>query len=267
VINPVEAETVRHIFALYCELGCVRRVKEEADRLALRTKRRTMANGAKRGGTSFSSGHIYRLLANPIYTGRIEHNGQLHPGQHPAVIDDETWAAVRKQLATNAGDHHRRTRAAEPSLLTGLLVGAQGERLTPSHAVKKGRRYRYYVSAARDRSDNWRIAAQEIEECVVRILIDALTTPARLLEQLGNPDIPSDHLRRLLGRAARFAAMLRNSSGQRPKVIRELVERVIVDEERIVVAMRRSALSGGAVPRRESDPSGSTIELAAAVEQ
>ena len=54
VINPAEAETVRHIFALYCEFGCVRRVKDEADRLVLRTKRRTMANGAERGDTSFS---------------------------------------------------------------------------------------------------------------------------------------------------------------------------------------------------------------------
>jgi hypothetical protein len=142
----------------------------------------------------------------------------------------------------------------------------------PSHAVRKGRRYRYYVSAAPvgavawDRSDNWRIAAQEIEEGVVRILINALTTPARLLEQLGNPDMPSDHLRRLLRRVARFAATLRNSSGQRHKVIRELVERVIVDEERMVVAMRRSVLSGGEVPRRVSDPSGTTIELTTVVE-
>src|SRR5271156_5327266 len=39
VINPTEAETVRDIFALYLELGCVRRVKDEADRLGLRTKR------------------------------------------------------------------------------------------------------------------------------------------------------------------------------------------------------------------------------------
>ena len=231
-----------------------------------------MANGAERGGTSFSRGHIYRLLANPIYIGRIEHNGQLYPGQQPALIDDETWSAVQNRLTANAGHHRGRARAVEPSLLAGLLVDARGERLMPSHAVKKGRRYRYYVSATpagaavRDRSDNWRIAAQEIEEGVVRILIDALTTPARLLEQLGNPDMPSDHLRRLLRRAARFAATLRNSSGQRPKVIRGLVERVIVDQERIVVAMRRSALSGGEVPRRVSDPSGTTTELTAVVE-
>ena len=39
VINPAEAETVRRIFALYRELGCVRRVKEEADRLGLKQNR------------------------------------------------------------------------------------------------------------------------------------------------------------------------------------------------------------------------------------
>src|SRR6516162_3196071 len=41
VIDPAEAETVRCIFALYRELGCVRRVKDATDRLGLRTKRPT----------------------------------------------------------------------------------------------------------------------------------------------------------------------------------------------------------------------------------
>jgi hypothetical protein len=34
-INPAEAETVRCIFALYLEFGCVRRVKQQADQLGL----------------------------------------------------------------------------------------------------------------------------------------------------------------------------------------------------------------------------------------
>src|SRR6266480_2597009 len=71
VINPAEAETVRRIFALYRELGCVRRVKNEADRIGLHTKRATTAEGAERGGKSFSRGHLYTLLSNPIYTGQI----------------------------------------------------------------------------------------------------------------------------------------------------------------------------------------------------
>ena len=53
-------------------------------------------------------------------------------GQHSALIDDETWTVVRGQLAANAGDHRRRAKAAEASLLAGLLVDAHGERLTPS---------------------------------------------------------------------------------------------------------------------------------------
>jgi site-specific DNA recombinase len=185
VINPAEAETVRRIFALYRELGCVRRVKEEADRLGLRTKYRT-GDGIERGGKPFSRGHLYTLLSNPIYTGQIAHKGGLHPGQHPALIDDEIWSTVRDQLAANTTDHRRRAKAAEPSLLARLLVDARGERLTPSHAVKKGRRYRYYVSAAlitdagADRAQGWRLAAREIEEAVIRILADALTSPAEL---------------------------------------------------------------------------------------
>ena len=214
VINPTEADTVRRIFALYRELGCVRRVKEEADRLGLRTKCSTMANGTERGGKTFSRGHLYTLLSNPIYTGQIAHKGQLYPGQHPALIEDETWSAVRNQLAGNAHDHRRKTKAAEPSLLAGLLVDARGERLTPSHAVKKGRHYRYYVSAAlitdagTDRPQCWRLAARDIEDAVIGILADALTNPASLVERIAAAGMPSDQLRKLLGRAGRMAAAL-----------------------------------------------------------
>ncbi len=153
-----------------------------------------------------------------------------------------------------------------------MLVDAKGERFTPSHAVKKGRRYRYYLSAARvteaaeDRIQGWRLAAQEIEDCVVSILADALTSPAKLLDRLDNPDMPIDQMRRLLARATRLAATLRNSHGGPPKVIRELVERVIVDEKRIIVAMRRSALWGAEVPPHASGSSSGAIELTTAVE-
>src|ERR1700747_1489327 len=115
IVNEAEAETVRRIFALYRELGCVRRVKEEADRLGLSTKRSTTEGGSERGGTSFSRGHIYHLLSNPIYIGEIAHKGQLYPGQHPPLIDAETWTAGRDQFAANARDHRRKAHATEPS--------------------------------------------------------------------------------------------------------------------------------------------------------
>jgi DNA invertase Pin-like site-specific DNA recombinase len=270
VINPAEAETVRRIFALYRELGCVRRVKEEADRLGLRTKSSTTANGTERGGRPFSRGHLYTLLSNQIYTGQIAHKGELYPGQHPALIDDESWSTVRDQLAANTSDHRRKAKAAEPSLLAGLLVDARGERLTPSHAVKKGRRYRYYLSAAlitdagTDRAQGWRLAATEIEEAVIRILGDALTSPARLVERFGAAGMPSDQIRQLLSRAARMAAALGGSPGERAKLVHELVEKIIVDEKTIIIKLRRGLLLGGDVPSSASEAaSDSAVDLAA----
>jgi hypothetical protein len=263
---------VRRIFALYRELGCVRRLKEEADRLGFRTKHGTKSNGTERGGKPFSRGHLYTLLSNPIYTGRIAHKGALHTGQHSAVIDDETWSAVRDQLAVNTSNHRGRAQAAEASLLAGLLVDNRGERLTPSHALKKGRRYRYYVSAAlitdagTDRTQGWRLAATEIEGAVIRMLADALSNPASLVERFGAAGMPTDQLRKLLGRAGPMAATLAGSLGERTKLVRELVEKIIVDEKTIMIKLRRGVLWGEDVPSSASEAaSNSAVELTAAV--
>src|SRR5580704_7370864 len=144
-----------------------------------------------------------------------------------------------------------------------------GERLTPSHAVKKGRRYRYYVSAAlitdagTDR-EGWRLAAREIEEAVIRILADALTSPASLVERFGAAGMPSDQVRKLLGRAARMAAALGGSPGERAKLVHELVEKIIVDEKTIIIKLRRSFLLGEDVASSASEAaSDSAVELTA----
>jgi len=143
--------------------------------------------------------------------------------------------------------------AAEPSLLAGLLTDARGERFTPSHAVKKGRRYRYYVSTAliteagTDQSQGWRLPAQEIEDAVIRVLADALTNPALLLERFGTAGIPSDQPRKMLDRATRLTAALNRSPAERTKVVRDLIEKVVIEENAITIRMRRGGLLGGAV--------------------
>jgi DNA invertase Pin-like site-specific DNA recombinase len=144
VINEAEAETVRTIYRLYLELGCVRHLKAELDRLSLRSKVRQ--KGRNRGGLPFTRGHLYRILGNPVYVGEIQHKDRTFPGQHPAIIDRATWDTVQALLTANRQGHRRQANAAEPSLLAGILFDESGERLTPSHAQKGGRRYRYYVS-------------------------------------------------------------------------------------------------------------------------
>ena len=147
IVNEAEAATVRMIFRRYAELGSVALLKAELDR------RGSSASAAKApaaavGGKCFSRGALYLMLQNRLYRGEITHKGNVYPGQHEAIIDPELWQIVQDKLATNRRERSLAVGAEAPSLLAGLICDADGQRLTPTHAVKKGKRYRYYVSTA-----------------------------------------------------------------------------------------------------------------------
>ena len=109
-------------------------------RLGLRTKPRTTAGATSAAADAFSRGHIYTPLSNRIYAGQIAHKGQLYQGQHPALIDAETWSAVRDQLAANTSRHQSKSNAAEPSLLAGLLVDARCSSRAPYYITRRQER-------------------------------------------------------------------------------------------------------------------------------
>ena len=78
------------------------------------------------------------MLQNRIYRGEIVHKGQSHPGEHTPIIDQPLWDAVQAQLAGNTAERNSGARTRQPSLLAGMLFDGDGNRMTPSHAVKKG---------------------------------------------------------------------------------------------------------------------------------
>ena len=91
---------------------------------------------------------------------------------------------------------------AATSPLTGKLFDDSGQSLTPSHAVKGERRYRYYVSrnlingAADSGRSGWRLPAPQIERTVAAaaytILSDqAAIADAALASGLATHQLPS----------------------------------------------------------------------------
>jgi site-specific DNA recombinase len=137
---------VRAIFRRYAELGSVRLLKEELEAQGIKSKSWTSASGRRIGDKPFSRGALYLILQNRTYLGEIVHKRQSHPGEHTPIIDQLLWDAAQAQLAGNTAECNSGTRTRLPSLLTGLLFDANGNPMTPSHAVKQGTRYRYYVS-------------------------------------------------------------------------------------------------------------------------
>lgn len=175
-IDESEARTIRTLYDLYLDQGRLRSVKERAGELGLKSRRRVRGAGRVSGGTAFDRGHIHHILTNPIYAGRIRHKGQVFEGQHPAIIDPAVWDHVQEMLVGAAVKGRGKKRKATQSLLAGKLFDETGDRLTPSHSRKNGKRLRYYIShrLVKDRSrkhpDAWRLPADQVEELVADLV-------------------------------------------------------------------------------------------------
>ncbi|MCG8405199.1 MAG: recombinase family protein, partial [Phycisphaerales bacterium] len=228
IVNEVEAETVQTIFRLYLELGSVRLLKRTCDERGIVSKIRKYEGGRVVGGAPLSRGNLYHMLSNPIYAGFIPHRGERYPGQHDAIIDAETWGAVQKQLSDNAVVRRTGSNAKSASLLKGLIFDETGDVLSPSHAAKNGRRYRYYVSHraiddADAHPDAWRARAEELEALVIDILCRELEAP-----QSGFDEGTSERVERL--RIGSFE--------ERFAEVQELVDRVDLSSDKIVVRVK-----------------------------
>ena len=186
------------------------------------------------------------MLQNRIYRGEIVHKGQFHPGEHTPIIDQPLWDAVQAQLAGNAArarTRGRRTR--QPSLLAGMLFDGDGNRMTPSHAVKKGTHYRYYVSGSlitKDRTETsagLRIPAAEIEQLVSSRVHRWLLDPGSIYKSTSARLADASMQQRLVARAADIGKHWPELPVARKRaVLTALIERIEVRVDQIDIHLR-----------------------------
>jgi site-specific DNA recombinase len=146
-IVPEETETVRTIFTLYLELGSIGALLAELDRRGIRTKVNERREGQKRGGIRFGVGPLAHLLKNRFYIGEVAYRSEVYRGEHEPIVTRDLFEAVQAKLAANAVDRQVRLRG-RAAILAGRLYDDRGNQMSPTHANKKGGRYRYYVSQA-----------------------------------------------------------------------------------------------------------------------
>lgn len=170
-INKAEAKTVRMLFDLYENHLAVNTVAKEAERLGLRSKRYITKSGRDQGGRTLSRGHIHKILSNPLYAGRIAHKGVTYDGQHQANIDPDHWQRIQDLMQRGRAQQRGKRNSGRPTPpLAGRLFDDKGERLSPVHTTKRGRRYDYYISQflkipgdADQKASGWRLPARALE--------------------------------------------------------------------------------------------------------
>jgi site-specific DNA recombinase len=243
VIDEREAETVRYIFGRYQELGCVRLLKEDLDRRGVVSKRRISKTGTESGGRSFSRGALYALLSNPIYVGEIRHKKLRHPGQHQAIVDRAVWERTQRQLQEQRVRTKSHDASVEKSPLIGRLVDENGGGLTPSHARKGERKYRYYVSrnfpaqGLAPSRIGWRLPARELEDRVAAAVGEMLGNESAVLEAAQKTDIDSSQIDRVLHAARTWRHHLQ-SEAEQTSAIAALVDRVELKSDCIRVSIK-----------------------------
>jgi site-specific DNA recombinase len=126
IVNPAEAATIRKIYGLYLELGCVTKLKVRLGKNGIKSKIRVSKLGRKSGGVCYSRGALYELLKNRVYLGEITHRGSSYPGQHEGIISKDVWDKVQTRLSNNNDARRNGVKARHPSLLAGLVRDEHG---------------------------------------------------------------------------------------------------------------------------------------------
>ena len=244
VINEEEAETVRKLFAAYLELGTVRQLKIWTDEKGILTKRRSKGDVAI-GGKPFSRGNLYALLSNCLYTGEVAHGKQRYKGQHQAIIGPDLWDSV-SQILRNKACRTSVANNRSGALLTGRLFDETGDRLSPTHAVKGRKRYRYYISrrlmtGEGNAARGWRLPTKVIENAVGQALRDFLINKSQLLRALGTA-ASAEMLEEACRRAAKLAGPTAASTSAGNTELFSLALRAIIHADRLEITIDRAVL-------------------------
>ena len=239
-IVETHAGIVREIFTRYLRLGTVRVLAESLATEGIEVPARTSSTGRAFGQRPFCRGQLYAILRNPVYVSLISHKGRTYPGNHPALVDRETWDAVQVQLSANVKGERRGRRPAQ-GLLAGRIADEAGDPLIPVHTRKGSRRYAYYASRARHHLiarmtlPGLRLPVGETDRLVIAEILRKLEAPWNLAEQAGLRSIDA-----LPERCLSLACRLREEP---ETLISTLIEGIVVTLESLEITVSREGLA------------------------
>ena len=261
IVDDAAAATVKRIYEMYLDLGSVRKLKLKLDSQCVIGGQR--ARGKQNGGSKpFTRGALYHLLSNPVYVGKIRHKDKIYEGRHSAIVEQSHWDDAQSQLEQNRRSRQVRASAKAPSLLAGLIFDDRGHAMSPSHAKKGARRYRYYTSQAlllyedANAGSVVRVPAQAVESAVVSELKRRLTTPVALMEFLNAKTLGVHRIEPLIQRAKKLASEWDTlPPPEQITFLKDLIERVVLSRESVRITYSPSAFLNVLVPSHSEDRS------------
>jgi len=235
VPDEAKISTVTAIFKKYLEFKGMLKLKQYLDE----------NNITSRTDRSISKGNLYKILSNKIYIGLIPYKGNDYEGEHEGIIDRWTFSKVQELLAKNRNNNKCKITAKSPSLLAGKLYDDNGNRMSPSHSNKNGRRYRYYVSQAllqfrkQDAGTSTKIPAGEIENFVRKEIELFLTDKNTLQKYISDFDV--DKQKDILDALKNLNKNIQNNLN--PHFIRTILSKIILSKDKVEIIICQNQLT------------------------
>jgi DNA invertase Pin-like site-specific DNA recombinase len=244
VVNEAEAARVRRVFELFVETGS-----------GVETVRRLQAEGVTaKSGRPLDKGDVYKILNLRTYIGEVTHKGNVYRGEHEAIVPRDLWDRAHAILQVSPRTRAAQNRQHAPALLKGLIFGIDGRAMSPTYAVKNGRRYCYYVAqrvlkadAVVDNSFVRRVSAAQIEGAVISQVRALLRQPEIVVgtwiaARREAPSLAEREVRDALHRLDPLWDEL--FPAEQARIVRALVETVVVGPAGADIRLRVEGLAG-----------------------
>lgn len=124
-INPEEAEAIKEIFQMYATgnhslASLASWLNEKGFKTHNKQYLRDGAGNLVNGPRPFTLFSVRWLLHNPIFTGKVNYRGELHPGLHIPIIDEDLFNKVQERLRYARGKSRTLSNLFRNYLLKGI---------------------------------------------------------------------------------------------------------------------------------------------------
>lgn len=137
VVEPEEARVIQRIFQRFIEIQSPSLIAKELNKDGIRTKQ----------GKVWDKPHIYRILSNHTYIGKVKYKGSICEGEQNAIVELDVWNRTREILALNE-PVPRQTKLKDREELDSFAVAVH-------LSVERANRRRRTVLAGKSAQERW----------------------------------------------------------------------------------------------------------------
>ena len=229
-----EARIIQRIFQRFIEVQSPALIAQELNKDGIRTKQ----------GKVWDKPHIYRILSNHTYIGKVKYKGSICEGEQNAIVELDVWNRTREILALNEPVPRQTKRMETIAPLKGILrCGHCDCAMMPTYARKNGKRYFYYLCSRDSKRATptcpvRQIPAGDVERITREQVMKMLQTPTILIKLAQVLNLPVEKIAELF----KETFWQEISPGEMNRLLHLLLEKVEVHEGKLTVEFKSSGI-------------------------